>query len=303
MAGLSFAFFHGEVVPLSDARVGFEGLVAYWDAAAAAHCLFRVREHFERLARTCRVLCIEPPYSVDELCAATAEIVRRSAHPGDVYIRAVAYKSTERIGVRLHDLDDDVYLFTVPMQETFQKAAIDCAVSSWRRFDDSVIPPQAKVTGMYVSNALSRTQAVRDGYDEAILLNQAGYVAETCGENIFLVKDGALLTPGVEEGVLPGITRDAVIQLAQTELGARTIERRIARGELYTADECFLTGSLSGVKAVASIDRRPVGPGGPPGENESGGPTDCHSEPFAALSRRPFGKLRACPERSRRGRL
>lgn len=274
MNPISRAFFRGRLVPLAEAQVGiathalnygtggFEGMVAHWNAVEGAHYLFRAREHYERLVRTCRVLCIELPFSLDDLCEITADVVRATGHPGDVYVRAVAYKSTEVIGVRLHDLEDDIYVFTVPMHETFRKAAVDCVVSSWQRFGDSVLPPQAKVTGMYVSNAVSRTQAVRDGYDEAILLNQAGFVAETCGENLFLVIDGRIVTPGVEEGILPGITRDAVIQLARNELELETTQRRVARGELYSAEECFLTGSLSGVKPVASIDRQPIGSGG-----------------------------------------
>jgi branched-chain amino acid aminotransferase len=239
----------------------FEGMVAAWDGATAQFLMFRMPDHYQRMHRSCSILGIMLDRSPEELTELTGQLLAMNSHRANVYIRAVAYKSYEGIGVRLHDLVDDFYAFSIPLTMTFQSEAIACCIATWRRFDDNVVPPRAKVTGMYVNNALARTEAVKNGFDEAIMLNQAGYVCEACGENIFLVEGNRLVTPGLDEGILPGITRDAIIQLAREELGIVTLERRMSRGELYAADECFLTGSLSGVKPVKSVDRRPIGVG------------------------------------------
>ncbi len=268
-----FAFWRGRFVPLADATVSitthalnygtgvFEGMVAAWNAATGQFLMFRILDHYQRMHRSCSMLGIALDRSPEKLTALTGQLLAMNPHRADVYMRAVAYKSHEGVGVRLHDLADDFYAFSVPLMMTFKSEAIACGIATWRRFDDNVVPTRAKVTGMYVNNALARTEAVKNGFDEAIMLNHAGYLCEACGENIFLVEGGRLVTPGLEEGILPGITRDAVIQLAREELGIATLERRISRSELYAADECFLTGSRSGVKPVKSVDHRPIGDG------------------------------------------
>lgn len=268
-----FAFWRGGFVRLADANVSitthalnygtgvFEGMVAAWDAATGQFLMFRMPDHFERMHRSCRILGIALDRSPEKLTELTGQLLAMNPHRTNVYVRAVAYKSYEGIGVRLHGLADDFYAFSVPLTMTFQSEAIACCIATWRRYDDNVVPPRAKVTGMYVNNALARTEAVQNGFDEAIMLNQAGYLCEACGENIFIVEGDRLVTPGLEEGILPGITRDAIIRLAREELGIETMERRISRGELYAADECFLTGSLSGVKPVKSVDHRSIGGG------------------------------------------
>ena len=137
--------------------------------------------------------------------------------------------------------------------------AAKCCVSSWRRPADNVIPPQAKITGLYVNNAFTKTEAIENGYDEGIMLTPDGYVSEGSGENIFLVIDGKLVTPASYNSILPGITRDTVIRLAKNELGIETVERSISRAELYTASECFLTGTAAHITPVAEIDHRQIG--------------------------------------------
>lgn len=268
------AFLNGQVLALEDAQVSvathalhygtgcFEGIRGNWNAEEETIYLFRLRDHYERLLRSAKVLNIVLPYTVDELCAITVDLVERSGCREDVYIRPLAFKGTPVLGVRLHDLDDSLVIFVSPFGNYLDvDAGIKVCVSSWRRIDDNTIPARAKVTGGYVNSALARTEAHLNGYDEAILLNQDGHVSEGSGENIFLVRDGLLHTPGINENILEGITRHSVMTLAANELGIRTVERTVDRSELYVADEIFLTGTAAHVTPVVEVDRRPVGAG------------------------------------------
>lgn len=270
----SFAFFNKQIVPLAEAKVGimthalnygtgcFEGIRGNWNAEAEQIYLFRPKEHYERLHKSCKVLKIELPYRVEELCNITRELVERCGFKEDVYVRPLAYKSSEIVGVRLHDLEDGFFIFVAPFGNYLDvEQGIKCCTSSWRRIDDSMIPPRAKITGLYVNSALAKTEAVENGYDEAILLTHDGHVSEGSGENLFLVADGKLITPPSWDNILIGITRQTVIQLAKDEFGVDTVERSIDRTELYIADECFLTGTAAHLSPVVEIDHRPVGNG------------------------------------------
>ncbi|MFC1962619.1 branched-chain amino acid transaminase [Chloroflexota bacterium] len=269
-----YAFFRGQFMPASEAKVGimthalhygtgtFEGIRGNWNQDTQQVYLFRVQEHYERLLKSCRIVKINIPYSVDELCRLTAELVEKSGYHEDVYVRPLAYKSSEVLGVRLHNLEDDFCLMvtTFPAYLDDEKGVRVC-VSSWKRLEDNMIPARAKICGLYVNNALAKTEAIENGYDEAIMLTAAGYVSEGSGENIFLVEDKTLVTPPASDSILVGITRDTVIQLARNELGLETLERHISRSELYLADECFLTGTAAHVTPVLEIDHRKVGRG------------------------------------------
>jgi len=268
----SYAYFRKQFVPLSEAKIGvmthalhygtgvFEGIRGNWNSVQKQIYLFRLKQHYERLHNGCRVLKINLSYTVDELCQITVELVERCGFQEDIYIRPLAYKSSEALGVRLHDLDDDFLIFAVPWGPYLPDKA-RCSISSWRRPDDNVIPPQVKVTGIYINNAFAKTEAVENGFDEAIMLAPDGHISEGTGENIFLVIDGKLVTPASYNSILMGITRQTVIELARNELGIETIERQIVRSELYTAEECFLTGTAAHVTPVAEIDRRVIGNG------------------------------------------
>ena len=270
----SYAFFHNQLVPLAEAKIGimthalhygtaiFEGIRGNWNQKQEQMYIFRPKEHYERLHRGCRLLKINLPHSVDELCQITVELVRKCAFKEDIYIRPLAYKSSEALGVRLHDLDDDFLVFAIPWGRYLDTDACRCCVSSWRRPADNVIPPQAKITGIYVNNAFTKTEAVENGFDEGIMLAPDGYVSEGSGENIFLVINGKLVTPAAYNNILVGITRDTVIRLAKNELGIETMERPVVRSELYTADECFLTGTAAHITPIAEIDHRKMGDGG-----------------------------------------
>ena len=269
----SYAFFHNEFVPLSEAKIGvmthalhygtglFEGIRGNWNSEHQQIYIFRLKEHYERLFNGCRVLKIELPYTIDELCRITVELVQRCGFEEDIYIRPLAYKSSESLGVRLHDLESDFLVFAIPWGRYLDVDKARCVVSSWRRSDDNVTPPQAKITGNYVNNALAKTEAVENDFDEAIMLSPDGHVSEGSGENIFLVRDGKLVTPPIYNNILMGITRNTVIELARNELGMETMERPIVRSELYTAQECFLTGTAAHITPIGEIDHRNIGSG------------------------------------------
>ncbi len=270
----SYAFFNCKFMPLDEAKIGimthafnygtacFEGIRGNWNAEQETIYLFRIEDHYRRLIGNCRVLKIDIPYTVDELCKLTVELVEKNRHREDIYVRPIAYKSSHVVGVRLHDLEDDFLIFATPFGPYLDIIkGIRCGVSSWRRIDDNVIPPRAKITGLYVNSALAKTEAVENGFDEGILLSQDGHVSEGSGENIFLVVGGKLVTPPSWDNILVGITRDTVMRLAAEELGIETIERPIDRSELYIADECFLTGTAAHVSPVLEIDHRKVGDG------------------------------------------
>ena len=269
----SYAYFHKEFVPLEEAKIGvmthalhygtalFEGIRGNWNSEQQQIYIFRLREHYERLLSGCRVLKIELPYTIDELCRITVELVERCGFQEDIYIRPLAYKSSEALGVRLHDLESDFVVFAIPWGRYLDVDKGRCAVSSWRRPDDNVIPPQVKITGVYVNNAFAKTEAVENGFDEAIMLAPDGHVSEGSGENIFLVINGKLVTPASYCSILVGITRNTVIELARNELGIETVERQIARSELYAAQECFLTGTAAHITPIAEVDNRKIGDG------------------------------------------
>ncbi len=269
------AYFQGRIVPLEEAKIGvmthafnygtavFEGIRGNWNAEDGRLYLFRMREHYERLARSCHVLGLELREPLDRLCDLTLEIVERSGYEEDVYLRPMVYLSSEALGVRLHGLESDLLIFIAPFGPylDIDKGA-RCHTSSWRRVDDLGIPPRAKVTGIYVNSALAKTEAELNGFDEAIVLNADGHVSEGSGENVFIVRGGKLITPAPSDNILEGITAETVMELAAAELGVETVQRPIDRSELYIADEVFMTGTAAHLTPVVEIDRRTVGDGG-----------------------------------------
>jgi branched-chain amino acid aminotransferase len=269
----SYAYFHNQFVPLAEAKIHvmthalhygtavFEGIRGNWNSEQEQIYIFRLKEHYQRLEDGSRLLRINLPHSVDELCQITVELVRKCSFKEDIYIRPLAYKSSEALGVRLHDLDNDFLVFAIPWGRYLDMDACRCGISSWRRPSDNVIPPRAKITGLYVNNAFTKTEAMDKGFDEGIMLSPDGYVSEGSGENIFLVIDSKLVTPPINNSILVGITRDTAIKLAKNELGIETIERSIEPDELYAADECFLTGTAAHITPIAKIDHHQIGNG------------------------------------------
>jgi branched-chain amino acid aminotransferase len=262
----------GELVKLGDVRLSpathalnygtgvFEGIRAYWNEGKGTLQVLKLREHYERFEKSCRLLHIELEPSVDELCDLTLEILKRNAPREDTYIRPLAYKAAESVGVNLKG-GSELSIFTVPMGNYVELTGLRCSVSSWRRTADNAIPARAKCTGSYVNTALAVDQAHRAGYDDAIFLTQTGFVSEASAANIFLVRKGGLITPPVTADILEGITRDAVMELAEKELGMPVDKRDVGRTELYVADEVFLTGTGFQIAPVVEIDDRPIGTG------------------------------------------
>lgn len=264
----------GEFIPLADAKIGvmthgflygtatFEGVRAYWNEEQGQLYGLKLREHYRRLTDSGKILLMEPPLPVDDLVSLTVELLRRNGFRQDTYIRPTLYKSTEAIGVRLHNLEREMVIFAVPFGEYI---AIDRGITaqtvSWRRNSDLAIPARAKITGAYANSAFSKSEAQLNGYDEAIVLTHDGHVSEGSAENLFMVRDGVLLTPGVTDDILEGVTRAGMMELASAELGLRTVVRSIDRSELYIADEVFLCGTGAQISPVTSIDHRTVGDG------------------------------------------
>ncbi|MDD3824967.1 MAG: branched-chain amino acid transaminase [Anaerolineae bacterium] len=269
-----YAFFRNKLVPIEEAKISimthafnygtgcFEGIRAYWNEEDKELYVFRLPEHFERMHRSCRILRIDLPYTPRELCDTTVELLRREGYREDAYIRPLAYKASEVIGVRLHDLEDAFAMFAVPFGRYIEKEeGAHVCISSWRRVDDNATPARAKITGAYINSALSKTDAQLSGYDEALVMTDTGHISEGSAENFFMVRNGCLVTPSVTSNILEGITRDTIIELAAAEMGLRTQQRSIDRSEVYICDEAFLVGTGVQVAAVTHIEHRPVGSG------------------------------------------
>jgi len=267
-------YFNKQFVPLSEAKVSirtnalhygsgvFEGIRAYWNAAEQQLFVLKLPEHFERMVNNCKVLKLKLDHDVKELCAVTVELLRRNQPKEDTYIRPIAYISSEGLGPKLLGYETSFAIYTIPLGEYIDTAlGIKVGVSSWRRISDNTIPARCKVTGGYVNSALARTEAMEQGFDEAIFLTQDGFISEGSAENIFLVRNGSLITPDRSQDILEGITRDVLLTLCREELGLTVVERQVGRTEVYVADEVFLCGTGAQVSPVIEVDRRPIGSG------------------------------------------
>jgi branched-chain amino acid aminotransferase len=268
------AYFQGSIVPYSDAKVGvathalnygtavFGGLRGYWNEKKERLFIFRPLDHYRRFLQSCRMMCMEFDHSPESLTALTVELLQHESYRENVYIRPLAYKADETIAVRLHDMTDELTVFALPFGKYVQNdTGAHVTVSSWRRIDDNVIPARGKIAGAYVNSALSKTDAVRAGFDETLVLTQDGHLAEGSAMNVFLVRDGVLATPPVTDNILEGITRRSILELARDELGLRVDERPIDRSEIYVCGELFMTGTAAQVTAVTRVDHRPIGSG------------------------------------------
>jgi len=240
----------------------FEGVRGFWSARDEELFLFQLQDHYERLTASAKILMMTMPHTVPELVDITVELCARNNFRGDVYIRPLMYKSNEEIGVRLHDVKDELAIMAMPFDRYFDATAgLNCTISAWRRIDDNTAPARAKVTGTYINSALAKSEAILNGYDEAILLSSDGHVSEGSAENIFIVKKGVIYTPDASQNILEGCTRKTLMTLADAEFGMTVIERAIDRSELFIADEVFISGSAAGLQFVRAVDHRIVGEG------------------------------------------
>ena len=272
---MKYAYFKGKIVPFEEAKIGvmthafnygtgvFEGIRGYWNKDKKQMFVLKLKEHYERLFRSAKILHIDIKSSVDELCKITLELVKKNGYKEDVYIRPLAYKSQEKIGLGLIGIG--VYLVSRSWRLFGNyldiSKGIKVCTSSWRRVEDIAIPARAKVTGVYVNSSLAKAEAKQKGCAEAIMLSSDGHVLEGSGENIFIVRNGKVITPAVHENILEGITRKALIQLLQNELKIEVDERSVDRSELYIADEIFFCGTGAQVSPVVEIDSRKIGSG------------------------------------------
>jgi branched-chain amino acid aminotransferase len=266
-------YFEGNYVPLREARVGilthalhygtgvFEGIRGYWEEEKQELFLVRPQDHYGRWKANCHILYLEIPFTPAELTRITGELVRLNHFETNLYIRPLAYKAAQRIGVH-PDSEDAFAIVALPFGDYLDsRQGLHAGVASWRRIEDNAIPGRAKICGAYVNSALAGDEARRNGYDEAIFLTESGHVAEGAASNIFLVREGKLITPPVTENILEGITRASVMELARERLGLAVEERRVDRSELYICDELFFTGTAVEIAPITRVDHRPVGNG------------------------------------------
>ncbi len=268
------AFFEGKIVPLSEAKINiathgflygtavFGGLRAYWNADKRALYLFRPYDHFRRLLHSAKIMTMQTRYDEESLIQLTLDVLRTDNWQEDIYLRPTIYKADLGIGVRLHDLRDEFCMFVIPFEKYIKNDTnAHATISSWRRIDDNMIPARGKVAGAYVNSALIKSDAVRGGYDEALAMDGNGHLSEGSAMNIFMVRDGTLVTPPVTDNILEGITRRTIMEFARTDLNMPVVERSIDRTEAFLAEEFFMTGTAAEVTAVTKIDHRPIGAG------------------------------------------
>jgi branched-chain amino acid aminotransferase len=269
-----YAYFQKQIMPLAEAKIGimthafnygtgvFEGIRGNWNENNQTVYLFKVQDHIKRLRMSAKICRINIAETDEELESLIVQVVEKSGIREDQYVRPLAYKSSEAIGVRVHDLDDDLLIFAAPFGPYLDiDAGARVQTSTWRRVDDMSIPARAKTTAGYLNSALAKTEAMQNGFDEAILLNMDGHVAEGSGENIAIIRNGRIITPARSDNVLEGLTMSTVLGLAQSEFGVEVESRTIDRSELYVADEVFMTGTAAHVTPILEVDRRPVANG------------------------------------------
>jgi len=268
------AFFEGKIVPLADAKVNiathgflygtavFSGMRAYWNEEQQSLFVFRPYDHFRRLLHSARIMSMQSLYDEEGLIQLTVDLLKTDSWQQDVYLRPTFYKADMGIGVRLHNLRDEFSMFVTAFDKyVANDTNAHVTISSWRRIDDNAIPARGKISGAYANSALIKTDANLAGFDEALVLDSNGHISEGSAMNIFMLRDGVLVTPPVTDNILEGITRKSIIELARKELGLEVVERSIDRTEVFVAEEMFMTGTAAQVTAVTKVDHRPVGAG------------------------------------------
>ncbi len=269
-----FYFMDGQYVEASKAMIPirthaflygtavFEGIRAYWNEEEKQLYAFRVPEHYERLLRSAKIMCMKSPYTVEEHCEITKKLLAKNNYKEDCYMRPTLYKSAQKVGPGLYDNTDSYALITNKMGDYIDTSkGLRVCVSSWRRNSDNAIPPRAKVAGSYANAALIKTDAHNMGFDDAVVLDEAGQVTEGSAMNLFLVQNGKLVTTMKTDNILVGVTRNTIMELAKDVLGIETEERPIDRTELYISDEAFYCGTGAQISPIVSVDNRTLGDG------------------------------------------
>lgn len=268
------AYFRGEVVPYKEVQLGllthalnygtgvFGGLRGFWNEDERELFVFRPLDHFRRFCDSARLLRMEIRQSPGELWDGLKALLRAQDTRTSCYIRALAFYGDETLGVRLHGLTPEVGIVALPFDHfVANDDDAHACISSWTRISDNVIPARGKIAGGYVNSALAKSDAQLAGFDEALVMNDDGHVCEGSVENLFVVRNGVVFTPGVAQDILEGITRRSVIQVLREDLKLEVVERAIDRTEVYLADEVLLTGTGVQIVAVTRVDHRPIGTG------------------------------------------
>ena len=269
-----FYYMDGKYVPSNEAMIPvrthaflygtsvFEGIRGYYNEQENQIYAFRMKEHFQRLLNSCKIMHMDPKHTLEEYIQITKDLLKKNNYHEDCYIRPEVYKSAQKIGPTLIDNTDSVLIFTIKLGNYFGgEKMLKVCVSNWNRLEDNTIPPRAKVSGAYANTALMITDAKLAGFDECISLSASGHVAEGSAMNFFIVEGDTLVTTQTTSNILVGVTRNTIIEIAQKELGLKVCEREIDRTELYTADEAFFCGTGSQIAPIGSIDNRTIGSG------------------------------------------
>ncbi len=269
-----FYFINGEYVEASKAMIPvrthaflygtavFEGIRAYWNEDEKQLYAFRVPEHYDRLQHSGHIMWMKSPYTTEEYCEITKKLLAKNNYKEDCYMRPNLYKMAQKVGPGLYDNPDGFMLITNKMGDYIDTSkGLNVCVSSWRRNSDNAIPPRAKVAGAYANAALIKTDAHNAGFDDAIVLDEAGQVTEGSAMNLFLIQNGKLVTTMKSDNILVGITRNTIMELAKDVLGLEVEERAIDRTEIYISDEAFYCGTGAQVSPIASVDGRKLGNG------------------------------------------
>jgi branched-chain amino acid aminotransferase len=261
---LPIAYFQNKFVPFAEANISIATHALHYGTGAFGGLrgipdpqnekqilLFRLDRHCQRLSNSAKVLNYDLP--ADKIQQVIVEFVKKNSPTTSFYIRPFVYTSDLGIAPRLHNIEKDFFVYGLEMGSYLSPDGVSCRISSWYRQEDRSLPLRAKVSGAYITSSLAKTEAVESGFDEAILMNSQGKICEASGMNVFMVRNGQLITPGFEQDVLEGITRDSILTLAK-DLGLQTLERPVDKSELFIADEVFLSGTAARITPVKRVE-------------------------------------------------
>lgn len=270
----NYAYFENKIVPFAEATVSvmtqalhyglavFGGMRGYWSADDEQLYIFRSPDHFERLLQSAGMLRMHRDETPEQLTDILMQLLRQEGLEQNCYIRPMIYKSALSVDVVIHDVPDELTIFATPIGDFVgSPTGLHVCFSSWNRIEDNAIPARGKISGTYVNSTMIRTDAKLAGYDDALVLNDDGQIAEASVANFFMVRKGKIITPPVYANLLEGITRRSVIELARDMLGFEVIERPIDRSEVYIADEAFMCGTGAEVTPITRVEHRPIGNG------------------------------------------
>lgn len=268
-----YSYFEGKIVPADDAKVSiqthalqygtavFGGIRGYYNKSEDKLYIFRIHDHYTRLLNSVKIMQLQFHRTIQELVDITLELVKQSGYRENIYIRPYVYTSSLQLSPRFHDVKADIAIYILQLDDYMDtKSGLKTMVSSWRRIDDTTIPTFSKASGGYVNSALAKSEAVQNGFDEAIFLDSRGLVSEGSAENLFLVREGKLITPSLASSLLEGITRKSIIEIARN-MKIDVVERDVSRSELYISDELFFSGTGVQVAWISEVDRRQIGAG------------------------------------------